>query len=376
MEIPVEVAKEVSRPSAIMLVTGEVFYGMVALYGASNGTQGEDQGYHVSIKEALSYIRFASLADNRRARFNPLMYFILAVHQQLNPAIPELARVKMESQASKLMAINYHQLCVRFAQYNTKLINDQKNQKIIDDWNKSWTEYGEMNPWLDKNPESDRHRSVSDTESSQPQFPLRNGLWEEEFSDSANLDSNLFRSDTRRTQQRSENISSHQALPATLSGRQEELGSLDPETTELFESQSWTSSQRLVSSQVELSPAAANSAIMATLTELAQDNLKQRKINAQNQQDAIKYQREKDERKNNQTNALAGQTEQQRHLLALCLTPIEDLVDARPFAFKDLTFSPTIKKLIKTKNQVHILNQIDQHMGNFCCRPNRPLWFQ
>ena len=117
------------------------------------------------------------------------------------------------------MAINYHQLRVRFAQYNTKLINDQKDQKIIDDQKKLWTEYGEMNPQLDKNPESDRHRSVSDVESSQPQFPLCDGPWEEEFSDSANLDSNLFRSATCRTQRRSENISSHQALPATLSGR-------------------------------------------------------------------------------------------------------------------------------------------------------------
>ena len=229
---------------------------------------------------------------------------------------------------------------------------------------------------MDKNPMSGRHRSVSDAESSQPQFPLCDGPWEEVFSDSANLDSNIFRSATCRTQQRSENISSHQALPATLASRQEELGIPEPETLNLFESQSRTSSQRPALSQSELSPAAVNSAIMAILTELARDNLEQRKITAQNQKDAIKYQREKDKQKNNQTNALAGQTEQHCHLLALCLTPMEDLVDARPFAFKDLTFSPTMKKLIETKNQVHILNQIDQHMGDFRCRPNKPLWFQ
>ena len=146
MEIPVEVVKEVPRPSAIMLVTGEVFYGMVALYSDSSYTPGEDQGYHFSIKEALSYVRFATLADNRRARFNPLVYFILAVHQQLNPAIPKLARVMMESQASKVVATNYYQLCDRFAQYNTKLINDQKNQKISDDRKKLSTDYEERNP--------------------------------------------------------------------------------------------------------------------------------------------------------------------------------------------------------------------------------------
>ena len=104
---------------------------------------------------------------------------------------------------------------------------------------------------------------------------------------------------------------------------------------------------------------------MTTLTELARDSLERRKIDAQNQQDAIQYQREKDDRKSNQTNALAGLTKQQRHLLALGLTPLDDLYDARPFTFKELAFSPTMKKLIETKNQVHILNQIDQHMGKF-----------
>ena len=62
--------------------------------------------------------------------------------------------------------------------------------------------------------------------------------------------------------------------------------------------------------------------------------------------------------------------------MAICLTPLDDLYDARPFTFKELAFSPTMKKLIETKNQVHILNQIDQHMSEFCCRPNKPLWFQ
>ena len=112
------------------------------------------------------------------------------------------------------------------------------------------------------------------------------------------------------------------------------------------------------------------------MTELARDALEHQKLDTQHRQEAIQYQREKDERKSNQTNALAGQTEQQRHLLALCLTSLEYLYDAQPFAFKDLTFSPTMKKLIETKNQVHILNQIDQHMDAFRCCPNKPLWFQ
>ena len=133
MKIPEEVAKDGSRPSAIMIVTGQVFYAMVALHGDSSYRSGKDHGYHFSIKEVLNYIRFATLADNLRVRFKPLVYFILAVHQKLNPAIPKLARVMMESQALKVVAINYHQLCARFAQYNTKLVNDQKNQKISND---------------------------------------------------------------------------------------------------------------------------------------------------------------------------------------------------------------------------------------------------
>ena len=355
MEIPVEVAKEVSRPPAIMIVTGEVFYAMVALHGDSSYRQGEDHGYHFSIKEVFNYIRFATLADNRRVRFNPLVYFILAVHQKLNPAIPKLARVMMESQASKGVAIKYHQLCDRFAQFNTKLVNDRKNQKVSDDRKKS---------------RSDCHRSVSEAESSQTQFPLYDDLCDEEFLDSANRDSNTSRSANRRTQQRSENISLHQAFSATLADCQDEMEIPNPETLGLLGPQSRTSSQR------ELSPAEVNSAILTSLNELAREALEQRKISSQNQQDAIQYQREKDKRKSNQTNALAGQTEQQRHLLALGLTPLEDLYDARPFTFKELTFSPPMKKLIETKNQVHILNQIDQHMGEFCCHPNKPLWFQ
>ena len=188
LDVPLEVAKKVPRPSAIMLVTGEVFYSMVALYGKSSYTPGEDQGYYFSIKEVLNYIRFATMTDNRIARFNPLVYFILAVHQHLNPAIPELTRVMMESHDSKLVATNYNQLRDRFAQYNTKLINDQKNQKSIDARNMSCTKQWEINPRLDKNPGSDRHKSVSDAESSQPQFPLRDGPLEEELTDSANLD--------------------------------------------------------------------------------------------------------------------------------------------------------------------------------------------
>ena len=42
LEIPEEVTKEVSRPSAIMIVMGKVFYTMVALHGKSSYTSGED----------------------------------------------------------------------------------------------------------------------------------------------------------------------------------------------------------------------------------------------------------------------------------------------------------------------------------------------
>ena len=198
-EIPVEVAKGVPRPPSILLVTGEVFYGMVALHGDSSYQSGEDHGYYFSIREVLSYIRLATVANYSRSRFDTIVYFALAVHQELNPAIPKLARVMMESQASKEVAINYHQLRVRFSQYNNKLVHDRKNQKISDDRKKA---------------RSDRHRSVRETDSPQTQFPLRDVLWDEEFLDSANRDSNTSSSAYRSTQQREED----QRLEASIFG--------------------------------------------------------------------------------------------------------------------------------------------------------------
>ena len=184
----------------------------------------------------------------------------------------------MESQASTVVARTYHQLCDRFDQYNTKLINNQKNQKISDNRSKA---------------RPDRCRSASEAEKFQTQFPFHNGPCDEEFSDSANLDSTIFRSANRHTQQGSENTSSHQAFSATRAGRQEEGETPAPETLGVLGSQSRTSSQR------ELGPAEVNSANMTLSTELARDALEQRKLAAQHQQDAIQYQREKDERKSN-----------------------------------------------------------------------------
>ena len=357
LNVPEDVAKSVSRPPAIMLVTGKVFYGMVALYCSTGDDQSEDRGYHCSIKEALSYIRFVAMFDAHRVRFDSLLYFILAVYQQLNPAYTELEKVKIDLHPSKEVSIDFQGLKLRFIKYTTNLINEQKKQKILDDRKKKVAAYEDMNQRLEASVEStqpptDISIPVGDRSSSQQQFPLLDSAWGDGLPESPPSSS------------------------ATPAGDSSAFDFPDLGTAALPESQSMTASQLLPSSQAAQDPAVVNGAILTMLAELTRENLEQRKIASGIQQEAIKYRREKDERKNNQTNALAGQTEQQRHLLALGLMPLDVLLAARPFAFKDLPFSPTMKKLVETKSQVHILNQIDQHMGEFRCRPNKPLLYQ
>ena len=357
LNVPEAVAKSVSRPPAIMLVTGKVFYGMVALYCSTGNDQSEDRGYHCSIKDALSYIRFVAMSDAHRVRFDSLLYFILAVYQQLNPAYTELEKVKIDLHPSKEVSIDFQGLKLRFIKYTTNLINEQKKQKILDDRKKKVAAYEDMNQRLEASVEStqpptDISIPVGDTSSSQQQFPLLDSAWGEGLPESPPSSS------------------------ATPAGDSSAFDFPDLGTAALPESQSMTALQHLPSSQAAHDPAVVNGAILTMLAEISRENLEQRKIATGIQQEAIKYRREKDERKNNQTNALAGQTEQQRHLLALGLMPLDVLLAARPFAFKDLPFSPTMKKLVETKSQVHILNQIDQHMGEFRCRPNKPLLYQ
>ena len=73
---------------------------------------------------------------------------------------------------------------------------------------------------------------------------------------------------------------------------------------------------------------------------------------------------------------LGGQTDAQRSLLHLALTPLAVLRVVSEFKFKDLIFSPDMKTLVESKNLVNVLNQIRQLTKNYACSPNKPLWFQ
>ena len=73
---------------------------------------------------------------------------------------------------------------------------------------------------------------------------------------------------------------------------------------------------------------------------------------------------------------LGRQTEAQRSLLHLALTPLDVLQEVPEFEFKNLIFSPDMKTLVESKNLVNVLNQIRQLTKNCNCTPNKPLWFQ
>lgn len=73
---------------------------------------------------------------------------------------------------------------------------------------------------------------------------------------------------------------------------------------------------------------------------------------------------------------LAGQTEVQRNLLHLALTPMDVIREVPEFEFSHLIFANEMKTLVESKNLVNVLNQIRQLTKNYACSPNKPLWFQ
>ena len=77
---------KIIRPSAVILLSGRVFSGLVT----SVGERSNEYGYYCNPVNALRYIQ--SVAQERDVQYNPFIYFLVASYQNLNPTMTDLSQ--------------------------------------------------------------------------------------------------------------------------------------------------------------------------------------------------------------------------------------------------------------------------------------------
>ena len=90
-EVPSDVASQTARPPTIILLSGEVYHGLVT----SIYELGQDYGFCCGVLDALDYIQSVAKKDDQPERNNPLVYSLMAISQLHNPSIPDLFEISV-----------------------------------------------------------------------------------------------------------------------------------------------------------------------------------------------------------------------------------------------------------------------------------------
>ena len=87
-----------ARPPSILLLSGDVYHGLVSSVCGPHPTY----GFSCSIPEMLTYVKSAAQEEGRPEQYDPLVYFLVATHQGLNSTISWLGEAS--ASASNLIS--------------------------------------------------------------------------------------------------------------------------------------------------------------------------------------------------------------------------------------------------------------------------------
>ena len=88
-ELHVQVANRAARPPSIILLSGELYHSLVSVVCVP----GKNYGFKCGGFDALSHIKSVAKAEDCPERYDPLLYFLVATAQGLNPSKSGLVEV-------------------------------------------------------------------------------------------------------------------------------------------------------------------------------------------------------------------------------------------------------------------------------------------
>ena len=341
-EVTVQEAIKAARLPTILLLSGEVYHGLVTLVCESDWKY----GFSYSVLDMLNHVKSVAKGEDCSEQYDPLVYFLLATHQGLNSAISWLGEAS--ASASNLVS-------KKFAVHKKAFLHYQMEELSTD---------------VEVTPPSDQKERVMGHAGSPFESPF-NSPFNSPFADEANM--STVESTTNQAQGPRVCFS-----PET-----------DKEVSEFVESRistSASSSQPLEPQQPEPPPTMLNMDAATSNTE-AQRILWQSMLNLahnqnENQKRNIDFNernfeglQRNDQRRITKKSMLGGQTVAQHSLLHLSLTPLEALRARPQFKFIDLNFLQDMKTLVESKSLVNVLNQIRELTRDYACTPNKPGWF-
>ena len=96
-EVHIQVVSQTARPPAIILLSGELYHSLVLVSAVC--VSDEDYGFSYNGFDALSHIKLVAKVEGCPERYNPLLYFLVATAQGLNPSKSGLDEISLASHA-------------------------------------------------------------------------------------------------------------------------------------------------------------------------------------------------------------------------------------------------------------------------------------